>query len=1082
MSKSKDTPEAKALDEDLHSRQMAVYGRESMMKLSQARILVSGLNGLGAEVAKNVILANVKSVTLHDEKAATLSDLGSNFYLTEASVGKNRAEASKTAFQELNPTVEIATLTGPLTPALVKGFSVLVLCDSTLDVAEKIDKAAREQKACFIWATCHGVFGSVFCDFGAGFVCQDTTGEAVKTAIIRHIEKSAPGKQALVQCVLDNDIDLDDGDSVVFSEVKGMVQLNDGKPRQVHDVSKGKKTFKIDDTSAFSPYEEAGIATQKKIPVTMHFRSLTECLADPGTLSDWDTSKQSEKAKNFDESVLAFFGKPEFEQKFGRSGLLLLALRSLYKVGAAAARAEGGAEKLIAAARELNAALGDRKVEELEGDRCKTLEQVARGAGCVLNPMAAIFGGVVGQEVIKACTGKFNPTFQWMLFDAEEALPATATRASPGAVANSRYADQIAVLGPEMQEKLAKLNVFLVGSGALGCELLKNLALMGCCSAVTGQLTVTDDDIIEKSNLSRQFLFRNHNIGQSKSESASKAAQVMNPQFKVKALTERVQPATENIFDEVFWDKLDVVINALDNVKARLYVDSKCVVFGKPLLESGTLGPKCNTQVVVPHMTENYGATRDPPEKEAPQCALHNFPHNIDHCLGLAKSEFIGNFETVPQDANDFTKDPTAWVQAQLTAGENPASVLDKLIGDPKFNCGMAGGLMDALVKEHPANFEQCVGWARRKYQSYFVDRIELLTYNCPQDMKTEAGTSFWSPPKRFPSLVPFDADDETAMKFIIAASNLRAKLYGFPDEHRDVEYFKKVLNDVKVPVFKPFKTKVKTEEDEGNETTDMAGTEMTDDVARLEAARNEIAGVASKQAKKAYFVNEFEKDQDDNFHIDFIQAFANLRARNYDIGEIDFLQTKLKAGRIIPAIATATAMATGLVCLELLKVLDKKPLEGYRNTFANLALPLYSQSEPAKCDQVKSGTRFDPDMYMDVDEVAVPDPQTIWDTMIIKCSRSATIQSIVDWFKKEKKLDLNGWIFTSADGKADSSPLSGRAGLKLLDYFESNGFSCAGKRKLELGDSPPNARVLELTTADGDDVKICRVIAEFTD
>lgn len=66
-----------------------------------------------------------------------------------------------------------------------------------------------------------------------------------------------------------------------------------------------------------------------------------------------------------------------------------------------------------------------------------------------------------------------------------------------------------------------------------------------------------------------------------------------------------------------FWDSLDVVFNALDNVNARLYVDSRCVYFNKPLLESGTLGTKCNTQVVLPRMTENYGATRDPPEKEA---------------------------------------------------------------------------------------------------------------------------------------------------------------------------------------------------------------------------------------------------------------------------------------------------------------------------------------------------------------------------------------------------------------------------------------------------------------------------------
>ena len=85
------------------------------------------------------------------------------------------------------------------------------------------------------------------------------------------------------------------------------------------------------------------------------------------------------------------------------------------------------------------------------------------------------------------------------------------------------------------------------------------------------------------------------------------------------------------------FQELDLVVNALDNVNARLYVDARCVYFGKPLLESGTLGPKCNTQMVIPGMTENYGASRDPPEKQAPMCTVHSFPHNIDHCLTWAR-------------------------------------------------------------------------------------------------------------------------------------------------------------------------------------------------------------------------------------------------------------------------------------------------------------------------------------------------------------------------------------------------------------------------------------------------------------
>ena len=89
---------------------------------------------------------------------------------------------------------------------------------------------------------------------------------------------------------------------------------------------------------------------------------------------------------------------------------------------------------------------------------------------------------------------------------------------------------------------------------------------------------------------------------------AAAAAQAINPALQVRALQNRVSPDTEDVFDDSFWANLDVVVNALDNVNARLYVDSRCVYFGKPLLESGTLGPKCNTQMVIPRMTENYGA------------------------------------------------------------------------------------------------------------------------------------------------------------------------------------------------------------------------------------------------------------------------------------------------------------------------------------------------------------------------------------------------------------------------------------------------------------------------------------------
>ena len=206
----------------------------------------------------------------------------------------------------------------------------------------------------------------------------------------------------------------------------------------------------------------------------------------------------------------------------------------------------------------------------------------------------------------------------------------------------------------------------MVGAGALGCEFLKAFALMGVGApwqgSTGGQVSCTDNDNIEVSNLNRQFLFRKHNVGQSKSQVACHISHEINNEINVRDYQTIVSPETENLFNDPFWENLDFVVNAVDNIKARLYVDQKCVWYEKPLLESGTLGTKANSQMVIPHKTQCYGDSQDPPEESIPMCTLRNFPNQIEHCIEWSRDLFSKLYFDTPNDVAGFIDNPALFI------------------------------------------------------------------------------------------------------------------------------------------------------------------------------------------------------------------------------------------------------------------------------------------------------------------------------------------------------------------------------------------------------------------------------------
>jgi ubiquitin-activating enzyme E1 len=180
----------------------------------------------------------------------------------------------------------------------------------------------------------------------------------------------------------------------------------------------------------------------------------------------------------------------------------------------------------------------------------KVLTELSYQASGNLAPVNAVIGGLVAQEVLKACSAKFHPVLQYTYFDSLESLPSTLPSEADCQPTGSRYDGQVAVFGKTFQDKIFNYRQFLVGAGAIGCEMLKNWSLIGLGSGPNGAIYVTDLDTIEKSNLNRQFLFRAKDLGNFKSFVAAAAVTEMNPDLKghIESRQDAVGPDTESTF------------------------------------------------------------------------------------------------------------------------------------------------------------------------------------------------------------------------------------------------------------------------------------------------------------------------------------------------------------------------------------------------------------------------------------------------------------------------------------------------------------------------------------------------------
>ncbi|XP_032673540.1 SUMO-activating enzyme subunit 1 [Odontomachus brunneus] len=152
---------------ELYDRQIRLWGLESQKRLRAAKILLIGLDGFGAEVAKNIILAGVNVITFLDHRDVTDLDRCSQFFVPKEDIGKNKAQASLPRAQSLNPMVIVNADTTNIDdkPDEYFGqFDVVCATHCTITQLKRINRACREQKVKFFAGDVWGSVGYTFAD------------------------------------------------------------------------------------------------------------------------------------------------------------------------------------------------------------------------------------------------------------------------------------------------------------------------------------------------------------------------------------------------------------------------------------------------------------------------------------------------------------------------------------------------------------------------------------------------------------------------------------------------------------------------------------------------------------------------------------------------------------------------------------------------------------------------------------------------------------------------------------------------------------------------------------------------------
>ena len=939
---------------ELYSRQIYTYGEETMKQIMNLKVLIFGLRGLGLESAKNLILSGIQEICIYDDNICRINDLTSNFYIEDKDINrKRRDEACLQKLSNLNPYVKVSINNNKNIFQAILNYNMVIITEiMKTEILFKINETCRKNNIGFIYSGNFGLTGFLFLDFGPNHIIIDENGEENASYFIKLIIKKESTYEIYIENREEKPFNLKDGSFVIFREIKGLEGLNDGIPRKIKIISKNCVSIK-NDKNFIGDYISGGIIEEIKIPKEIKFNPLKDKFYIP----------------YFNESPIIFDQSKLNDNELLHCGIV--ALHEYYDKNNDLPELNNleEAKDVIGLAKKFYDDSVSKNYDWLKSKNKKSklkyiefkedyLIKMFRWSKSEINPICSFLGGIISQETLKI-TGKYNPIYQWIKFDFFETV-ADLSDNCDRSLSNTRYDDQIAIFGNDVQNKLSNLNIFMIGAGALGCEYLKNFALMGISTVENCKVTVTDNDNIELSNLSRQFLFRSSDIGQSKSNCACRESKKINENFNCVPLNEILNDKTTNIFDDYFWENQNLIFSAVDNIKAREFIGKKIVLYSKPLIDSGTNGTNASCDIYFPGKTICFDDIPAEIEYEIPMCTLKSFPSQIEHCIEWSKMKFEELFHQIIIDLKMLINDTNNFFEI-INKEPNENEIFFKL---EKLKY-----LLEILINK---NKEKIISFCYYLFEEFFSLVIGLLIENHPINEIDENGNLFWSGSRRIPKKIGFNIEDLNIFLFFKSVYFLLIKIIDSNESITDetIKYIcnKECRNEIKINKINinEFKSKIVSLVDEKLKL-------------KIEALKPEIF------------------DKNNNIHINFILASSNLRAKNYNIKECNFLKAKEISGEIIPSISSSTASITGLASLQIYSLVQSSNIENMRCYAFNLATSIYEFSVPEEVRYICE----------EKDYKAIPTKFTIWDSIEI-LGPLIKIEDIVNYYKNKYNVDID--------------------------------------------------------------------------